>query len=362
MFHCLLAISLASLLFSAGCTERSTALLTTDSAIANPLADADFQPYTVQLRPLVRQLHLHGRVVTNADQTAPVYPLVGGVVEQVPVQLGDQVAKGQVLALIRSSEVAELQNQHRLAAIELETARQHLAATTSLFADGLASERDLHQAQATRHKADQALLNYAERLSIYDVSAAGLLPLRTPVAGIITEKNVAPRTQLNQTNQERLFTISGLQQVWVVADVFQADVPAIEVGDTATISTLADPDHPFTGQVDKVFHLLDPKTKTMRVRVRLANAALLLKPGMYARVQVRGQVESQLLPAVPKNSVLFVNGRRVVLVVNEQQELVTRDVQLSATSGELRCVTSGLRPGERVATRNPLLLYQELNP
>lgn len=357
----LLTTLASTILVLTNCTERSTALLTTDEAPVDALASADLQPRTVQLRPLYRQLQVHGRVTTDADQTAPVYPLVSGVVEQVPVQLGDQVVKGQVLALLRSSEVVELQNQRTVADIQRTSAQQQLTTAASLFDDGLASERDVAQAQAVYNKAAGEVKKLGKQLSVYNLTPDGLLALRAPIAGTITEKNVTPRTQFNQTNQERLFTISSLRQVWVMADVFQADVQMIQPGDTATVSTLAYPGQQFTGQVDKIFQLLNPQTKTMQVRIRLDNAALLLKPGMYTQVQVRGRVTGEVLPAVPRGSVLFVNGSRFVVVINDQQELTTREVAVRGTLGNFSYIASGLHPGERIATHNPLLLYSELN-
>lgn len=357
----LLAAFGSTLVLLTGCTERSTALLTTDEVPVDALASADWQPRTVELRPLHRQLHLHGRVTTDADQTTPVYPLVRGVVEQVPVTLGDRVAKGQVLALIRSSEVADLQSRRAVAAIQRTSARQQLRAAASLFADGLAAERDVAAARAGYAKATAELTKLDKQLSVYGLSREGLLALRAPLAGTITEKLVTPGTHLNATNQERLFTISRLQQVWVLAEVFQADVSTIRTGDTATVSTLAYPNRRFAGRVDKVFNLLNPRTKTMQVRIRLDNADLLLKPGMYAQVQVRGKAAGPALPVVPRSSVLFVNGSRFVVVINGQQTLATREVTVHSTLGNLSYIASGLHPGEQIATRNPLLLYSELS-
>jgi len=365
MLRFLVAPTLFACFLLPGCASPDTESTAQEQPIARARLSqevaASLHPDTVQLQPLRQQVQLQGKVALNADQTAPVYPLVSGVVEEVRVHLGDQVTKGQVLAIIRSSSIAELQGKQHVAGTRLKMAQQQLAATESLLADGLAAGQAVTEAKAELRNARAEVSSLEKQRAVYGISADGLLAVRAPIAGTITEKNVAVRSQLNAANQERLFTISQLQHVWVLADVFQKDVQKVHVGDTAKVTTLAYPNQQFVGQIDKIFNLLDPNTRTMRVRVSLNNANLLLKPGMYAKLIVDGQPQDQELPTIPAGSTVFANGRRFVLVLDEQQRIKTREVQLHGTVGGVSYVAAGLQPGEQVATRNQLLLYNELN-
>ena len=352
------------LLLGCGAPSNTDAATQEQSATSQQLpADvvASLHPDTVQLQPLQQQVQLQGRVALNADQTAPVFSLVSGVVEEVRVHLGDQVAKDQVLAVIKSGTAAKLVGELAVAGTRLKMAQQQLEATKSLLADGLAAGQAVAEARAELRNAQAAVVSLQKQRAVYGLDADGRLAVRAPIAGTITEKNVAIRSQLNATNQERLFTISQLQDVWVLADVFQADVQKVHVGDTAQVTTLAYPNQQFVGQIDKIFNLLDPQARTMKVRVRLDNTKLLLKPGMYAKMVVSGQQQEQQLPTIPAGSTVFANGRRFVLVLDGQQRVDTREVQLHGTVGAVSYVAAGLQPGEQVATRNQLLIYKELN-
>lgn len=364
-FHPILAIS-ALLLTLAGCSKNDD-----QSATASPRAEAGFvvsdqllrelKLDTVRQQPLRDELTLTGQIASNGDKTVQVYPLVGGVVERLNVALGDHVAKGQVLAVIRSGEIADLQNQSSTAGTDLDIARKNLAVLADQYKSGLASERAVSLARQELRKAQSNVGKSRKQLSVYGVSADGTYTLRAPISGFITEKNVTDHMQFNADNVGSLFTVSNLDDVWIMANVFESDISRVQQGFAADVTTIAYPDKHFTGHIDKVFNMLDPESKVMKVRVRLDNPDYLLKPEMYAQIRVSSVVGTGRMLAVPAQCVVFDKDRSFVLVFKDRHHIETREVQLAQTVGATAYVAQGLRAGERIIARNQLLLYNELN-
>ncbi|HEX8349740.1 MAG TPA: efflux RND transporter periplasmic adaptor subunit [Hymenobacter sp.] len=345
-----------------GCSGEETNLVTKKpeqhSLLPTMVRDLAFD--TVRMEAVRDEVVLTGRITTNPDKTVQVYPLVGGVVEAVRASLGDHVEKGQVLAVIKSGEIADLQNQSSAAGSDLDIARKNLQVSEDHFKDGLASERDVVLARQELRKAQGNVGKSRKQLSVYNVSADGTYTLRAPISGFITEKNVTDHMQFNANNVDNLFTISDLSTVWVMADVFQTNIAAVKFGHEADVATLAYPDKHFNGRIDKIFNVLDPQSKVMKVRVRLKNPGYLLKPGMHASVRV-SSVDDQKKVAVSSTNVIFNKNHNFVLVVKDSTHVETREISVLKKVGSKSYVAAGLQDGERVIAQNPLLLYKQLN-
>ncbi|MET4107556.1 efflux RND transporter periplasmic adaptor subunit [Hymenobacter sp. UYP22] len=315
---------------------------------------------TVRNEPVRDELSLSGQIATDGDKTVKVYPLVGGVVEQLSVELGDHVTKGQVLAVIKSGEIADLQNQSSTAGTDLDIARKNLSVLEDQYKAGLASERDVSLARQELRKAQSNVGKSRKQLGVYGVSADGTYTLRAPISGFITEKNVTDHMQFNADNVGNLFTVSNLDDVWIMANVFESDISKVKEGYAADVTTLSYPDKHFTGRIDKVFNVLDPDSKVMKVRVKLSNPGYLLKPEMYAQVKVLNTENQQML-AVPAQCVVFDKDRNFVMVFKDRHHVETREVQLFKTVGDVSYVQTGLKDGEHIIAQNQLLVYDELN-
>ena len=315
---------------------------------------------TVRREAVQSVLTLSGQVVTNGDQTVQVYPLVGGVVQELKVELGDHVTKGQVLAVIRSGQIADLQNQSSAAATDLATAHKNLAVLEDQLHVGLASERDVALARQELQKAQGVVTKTRKQLNIYSVTADGLYSLRAPISGFITAKDVTEGMQFNDDNVGALFTIANLDDVWVLANVFESDIARVQEGYAAEVALLAYPDRTFHGRIDRVFNVLDPTSKVMKVRVKLKNPDYLLKPEMYARVEVRNTEDYQMLE-VPAQAVIFDKGRKFVMVYRDRHHIETHPVDVLKTEGNRSYLRSGVEVGDLVISRNQLLLYDALN-
>ncbi len=335
-------------------TGKKAAFALTDTMFSRVRTEA------AVMQPIRSQLRLIGRVVPDENRVIKVFPLVGGNVLDVRAELGDFVRKGQTLAVIQSGEVAGFNSQLAQGQAELRLAQKNLQVAKDLFADKLSSERDVLTAQkeVERETAELARLN--EVLQIYGADRQSGALVKAPISGYVLEKNINRGTQLRSDDANAVFTISQLNEIWVLASVNESDIGRIKIGLPAQIQTLSYPDKVFRGLVDKLYNVLDATTKTMQVRVRLTNEKMLLKPGMNASVTLAFQ-EGGSLPTVPAAALIFDKSKQFVMVYRDRQHIETREVLVLRTLGSIAYVRSGLKSGERVITQSQLLIYDALN-
>jgi cobalt-zinc-cadmium efflux system membrane fusion protein len=238
------------------------------------------------------ELVLSGEITANGNHTARVFPRVGGQVLRVGVELGDEVHQGQVLAVLQSSEIADLQNQRTAGTADLAVAQKNLAVAEELFRAGLEAEQTVYKARAEVARATGTTTKNQQQLSTYHIGKNGQNELRAPISGFVIEKNLAAGLRFTTANMQEAFTVANLDSVWVMAHVFESDLARVHAGQALTITTLSYPNEPLTGRIDKVFHVLDHDSKAMKVRCTLANPGHRLKPGMHAQVQVQVLADS----------------------------------------------------------------------
>ena len=359
-YFLLLSLGLGACTKSADTAKEETPTAKKFSLSDQTLKELAFD--TVRLEPIRNEQSFSGQVTTNGDKTTKVFPLVGGVVEKLNVELGDHVEKGQVLAVVRSGEIADIQNQNSTAGTDLNIARKNLAVAEDQFKAGLAAERDVVLAREELQKAQSNLGKTDKQLGIYGVTRDGHYTIKAPISGFITDKNVTQGMQYTNANTDAdgFFTISDLDQVWIIANVFEAEIANVKMGYQADITTLSYPDKHFRGVVDKVFNVLDPDSKALKVRIRLPNPGYLLKPEMYAQVHILNTEKAKML-SVPANAVVFDKDRNYMLVYKSKTEVDTRPVTVVKTVGDVSYVTGNLKPNEVVISKNQLLVYDELN-
>jgi Cu(I)/Ag(I) efflux system membrane fusion protein len=154
-----------------------------------------------------------------------------------------------------------------------------------------------------------------------------------------------------------LFAIADLSRVWVEVEVYENEFPFVKLGQSVSITSQSYPGKPFTGRVAFVYPFLDPKTRTVKVRVELANPGLKLKPDMYVSALIKSPLGATL--AVPASAVVDTGKRQVVWVETEPGMFEPRDVQLGARVGDNVQVISGLAAGEKVAATGGYLIDSE---
>jgi cobalt-zinc-cadmium efflux system membrane fusion protein len=226
------------------------------------------------------------------------------------------------------------------------------------------AERDLQAAESARTQAqadlgssEQALrvvgINNPEAMVGKPVSAE--VPITAPIAGEAVERLVAPG-QVVQAGTTQVFTISNMSTVWVLANVYQKDLPYVRVGDPSTITTDAYPGEVFRGKISYVAAALDPNTRTLQARIDVANPQEKLKKDMYVVAEVKaGTVPNAL--AVPSAAVLRdAENQPFVYALTANNQFARRPVTIGeSTEGKIQ-VTSGIAPGDRIVGDGSLFL------
>ncbi|MBT1701892.1 efflux RND transporter periplasmic adaptor subunit [Chryseosolibacter indicus] len=305
-------------------------------------------------------LNLNGKIVADENRMVEIFPIVGGNVLSIDAELGDFVKKSQTLGVIRSGEVAEYDRELTDAQSDVLVAQKNLTVKQDLYASKLVSEREIVSAQKELEKAEAALRKIKETFSIYGFNSRSEYYLKSPINGFVIDKRINRDMTLPSGHNESVFTVAELSEVWAVANVYESDISRIKEGMNVTISTLSYPGELIQGRIDKIFNVLDPETKTMKVRVRIKNQDFKLKPEMIATTRVFYN-ETKALPSVPASAIIFDKSRQFVMVFKDRYNIETREVELYKTTQNSAWLLSGVAPGEVVISKNQLFIYDALN-
>jgi len=303
------------------------------------------------LRVLERIVRAAGRIEPDERRIYAISPKFEGYVERLYVNAtGQPVGKGQPLFEVYSPELVSAQREYAIAA------------------QGVQSLKDAGgEAQASmRQLADSSLL----RLKNWDISeeqvkalaksgeAKRTMTFRSPVSGIVTEKKALQGMRFMPG--EALYQVADLSSVWVLADVFEQDIGLVNVGAGATVKINAYPDKSFKGRIAYVYPMLNAQTRTVPVRVELANPGLLLKPAMFAQVELSVSAKGTMV-TVPVSAVIDSGTRQIVLIRQGEGRFEPRAVKLGARSDTHVEVIEGVKDGEPVVVAANFLIDAESN-
>jgi cobalt-zinc-cadmium efflux system membrane fusion protein len=321
------------------------------------------QVVTVEPATLKRTLRLTGAVAYNAFKTTPVISQVGGPVGRILVVPGEHVKEGQAMLDVSSPDYSQLLDAYLKAADSQRLASKNFTRAQELYAHHAIAEKDLEQAESDRNQA-QADLNAAEQgmkiLGIKDPSrlasapSSAQIPVLAPISGEVVERLVSPG-QVVQAGQTQAFTISDLSTVWVLANVYQADLAYVQSGDDVVVQTDAYPGS-FHGKISYVSPALDPNTRTLQARIIVDNPGEKLKRDMYCTVTVTAGSISNVV-AVPDSSVLRDdNNQPFVYVSTSANQFGRRDVDLGESQNGQTRILKGISVGEKVVGDGSLFL------
>ena len=315
---------------------------------------------TVRVGKAEDGLTLTGMVDFNQDNQVNVFPMVSGNIQDVKVQLGDYVTRGQTLAVIKSSEMAGYENNMIVAETNLTNTKKQLDATKDLFKSGLSSQLDVTNAQ-TNYDQAVAQLQMAQRvLKINGSNRQGEFVVKSPIDGFIVQKNITNNMAIRTDNGNNLFTISDLKNVWVQANVYESNINKIHMGDEVNVTTLSYPGKVFKGKVDKLMNVLDPTSKVMKVRVVLPNDDYALKPQMFASVTTMSKQDSSAL-TISSHALIFDHSEYYVLIYHGNGKADITPVVRQGAYGNDVFLSRGVKPGDVLIAYNALQIYNELN-
>jgi len=315
---------------------------------------------TVQKCQLVNAITLTGQVDFNQDHVAKIYPPISGNIQGINVVLGDLVKEGQVLGVIRSSEMAGFSNELVNAESNQRIAEKNLEKTKDMYKSGLASMTDSLNAEVALQQAQSELIRVNRVLKINGGNTQGDFMVKAPIGGFVVEKFVTNNMAIRSDNGGDLFTISDLKNVWIWANVYESNISAIHMGDNVDVTTLSYPGKIFKGKVDKILNVLDPTNKVMKVRVVLNNNDYLLKPQMFASVTVTNKENRQTL-CVSQHALIFDHSQYYVLVYKSKSDVQITPVQVINTIGDRTYIQSGVGAGDQVIGSQAILIYSALN-
>jgi len=306
-----------------------------------------------QKRSLERVVRAAGRVEIDERRLFAVAPKFEGWVERLHVNVtGQPVAKGQPLFEVYSPELVSAQREYSVAA-------KGVAALAGARPEAQAGMQELAAASLARLKnwdiSDEQIQALAK-----GGEARRTLTFRSPVAGIVMEKKAVQGMRFMPG--EALYAVADLSAVWVVADVFEQDIGLVKTGARAKVQFNAYPGETFAGRITYVYPTVKSETRTVAVRVELANPGGRLKPAMYAQVELAAAT-GRATPAVtvPVSAVIDSGTRQVVLVQKGEGRFEPRAVKLGARGDDYVEVLEGVAEGEPVVVTANFLIDAESN-
>jgi cobalt-zinc-cadmium efflux system membrane fusion protein len=311
---------------------------------------------TTQVRS---EIKLTGKVVADQSKQLDVFALVGGTVKNVNVELGDYVQKDQVLAVIHSGDVADYEKQFIEASSDYEVAKKNQAVAEDMYASKLISSSDYLQAKQAFNKAEAGLTKAKELQKIYNVSNTSDYIVKAPISGFVIAKKINRDMQIRPDNGDIIFTISQLTDVWVMANVYETDIDKVKEKDTVAVTTIAYPDTVYKATIDKVYNILDPQSRVMKIRVKLNNPNYLLKPDMYGNVVVN-YAEPKRMITISSSALIFDNSNNYVLIYTGGKNFKVQKIDLYKAIGNKAYIRSGIKENDRIVTGNQLLIYNAL--
>jgi len=312
-------------------------------------------------------LTLSGKIAYGEDKYSPISsPLQGRVVE-VRAHLGGRVEAGDVLLVVDSPDIAQAYSKYVREDSDLQYATRAYELAKDLYEDKALALKDLKQAENELVKARAEFRLAKERLLSLRIAPKELnkpldkqqitsrFEMKSPLSGIVVERTVTPGQSVTGDPDHVLFTVADLDVLQVVADVYEHDLALVREGQSAVVLVEAYPGMEFPAKVISVGDVVDPATRTIKVRARVDNQAHKLKPEMFARLQLDVGDTRQFL-TVPREAVLEVDGKQFVYVVEGDRRYRKREVKIAMISPDQARVVEGLKQGERIVTKGAVLI------
>jgi len=305
------------------------------------------------------ELNATGAVFPDVSREIPVISLANGRVVDIKVRLDEAVKKGQLMFRVQSPDINTAFNAYLKSANDEQLANKAYIRAKDLLAHGAISQAMFEQAEDAENNAKADLTAADEQLKLYGVDKAHPSPVvnvYAPVSGVVVSQNITngAAAGVGLAGSATAFTIADLSQVWVVCDVYENDIPKLQLGQQARITVNAYPDRPLTGRVSDIGPILDPSLRTAKVRIEVANPGF-LKLGMFATATFTSRTK-QAHAVVPADAVLHLHDRDWVFVPVGDNKFRRTEVRAGQIiSGSRQTILSGIQPGQQVVS-NALLL------
>lgn len=328
-----------------------------------PLVAAGHQPEISTMRidasPSLPALTLSARVTYAEDGFSRISSPLQGPVLDVRVKLGQAVKAGDVLMVIDAADIAKAYAAYVEEISELGLAERNYELTKDLYDAQAMSLKDLEHAENDLNRERAEFKQAKGQLLSLRVPAAELskplaqqqitsrFELRSPLTGTVVERNVTPGQIVGPASDAPLFTVANLDRLQVVADVYEHDLSGIRVGALAPMTVEAYPGIEFPATISVIGDVVDPATRTIKIRASVSNADRRLKPEMFARVTIPGQTIRPKI-VIPKQAILEHSGKQWVVLQDETGRLEERAIKIDSVTDNQVTIREGLTTGERI--------------
>lgn len=302
---------------------------------------------------------LNGEIKFNEDRTAHVVPRLAGIVESVTADLGQQVKKGQVLAVISSIQLAELRSELLSTQKRKELAQITYDREKKLWLEKISSEQDYLQAQQNLSEMNIALQNATQKLSALGATPAAAnklsqYELRAPFDGIIVEKHLSQGEAIKE--DANVLTISDLSTVWAEITVPAEDLKLMRVGETAVVQAIS-MNSVAEGKITFVSSLFGEQTRTAKARVILKNPNMAWRPGLFVSVNLTNS-ENEVAVAVQSDAIQTIDNQSVIFM-KVDGGFISHPVVIGRSDGKYSEVSEGLKVGTPYAAAGSFVIKAE---
>lgn len=325
----------------------------------------------VERRSEAGLLSATAQIEAPANGIARVAPRLAGRVVSLDADIGQQVKRGQVLAVIDAPELGRAKADYLAALALAKVARESADREKKLYDQKISSEKDYRQAEADAIRArteKEAAEDKLHTLGLSEADLARLDPSRhygstmsvtSPLDGVVVQRPAA--TGMMAATNDPMFVVMDLREVWVLVDVYEQDLSQIRVGQKVVARVDAYKEKTYAGQVTNVGSIVEPGTRAVKVRVVLPNSGGDLKPGMFATVQIADtKADGRDGLYLPSAAIQRDGDRHLVFVPRGERAFERRFVRLGREAGEWVELVDGLAEGQQVVTDGSFVLKSEL--
>ena len=328
-----------------------------DRAILSEPDKADFLKSAVVEKDQGSTLRLPGRLVWNEDHTVRVVPQLAGRIQKITVEIGSEVKAGEILATLSSPDYGQAQADASKAQADQQLAKHALERQRELHAAGIVADKDFQQTEAEATRARAEADRASRRLAGLGGAGDGTYTLRSPLAGIVVERNLNPGLEFRpEQSGDPLFVVTDPTSLWLRLDASEADLAALKAGEKISLQVKQYPNERFAGVIRHVGDFVDPATRTIRVRGDVPNADRRLKGGMFVTALIELPPTQALL--VPVAAVFLIGEQRYVFVEEATGRYILRAVQAGPERDGRIEILSGVKEGEKVVSEGNLHLIK----
>ncbi|MDC8102021.1 efflux RND transporter periplasmic adaptor subunit [Chryseobacterium rhizosphaerae] len=318
----------------------------------------DIKLVQAEMRPIEESITLTGEVESNSDKTVPFVSLVDGVVTETYFSLGDYVKKGQVLASVKSTAVNEMQDDTQTLQAQLAVAKRKLSSVEAMYKDDIASQKDLQEARSEVAILQSNISKTQKNMQLYSAGGS-TIQIKAPADGYVVSKNISKGMPVT-AGGDQLFTVSNLDKVWVMANVYATNMRHVYVDQPVVVKTLAYPDDSFSGKINNISQVFNENERVLKAKIIMDNNGMKLRPGMSADIVLPVNSQHRTALAIPAKAMIFDNNQSYVVVYKKDCELEIRPVTEITSNSQYIYVEGNLKPGENIIASNGLLIYENL--